>query len=290
MTLGDSSRRQDLAPPHGEIVLYVDESGDHGMQNIDPGFPILTIAGCAFTRDDYRAFEQDVTAFKKTELGNAEACIHSRDIRKWEGDFAAVHPRDRKRVQNEVSEFMRRGRFTLITVTIRKDRLGESYTYPQRPYELGIAYLLERFYALLRHSRSHGIVCPESRGKREDAAVSDEYSGFRKKGFSLATAAEVQGRLPGPIIFGRKSDGCVGLEAADLAAYPVARYILDPSKANPAFEVLKPKLYAGNQATTDYKEISDPDSEIEIDVGGSTYFGQDSYQKRITQYGLKVFP
>jgi hypothetical protein len=76
------------------------------------------------------------------------------------------------------------------------------------------------------------------------------------------------------------------LEAADLAAYPIARHVLDPSEANPAFDVLRPKLYAGNQATADYNYVS-PE---EIWVGGSVYLTEAAYQKAVASYGLKVFP
>jgi hypothetical protein len=281
-----SFTKRDLEPTPGELMLFVDESGEHGMRNINPEFPILTIVGCAFTLDDYRAFESDVIAFKQDVLGDSAASLHSRDIRKWEGPFAKIRSEDRSAVQERISGFMGRGKFTIISVTIRKDLLGVSYHDPKPPYELAVEYLLERYYALLRHSGMNGTICPESRGKREDAAVADEYSRFRESGFHKTTPAEVQARLPGPIVFGRKTDGCCGLEAADLAAYPIARYVLDPAKANPAFDVLRPKLYAGNKATTDYEHVS----EDEIWVDGSVYFGRAAYEKAVASYGLKVFP
>ena len=277
--------KRDLAPRPGELTLFVDESGEHGMHNINPEFPILTIAGCAFALDDYRAFEEDVLAFKQDVLGDVSATLHSRDIRKWEGPFAKIAPGDRQAVQERVSRFMGQGRFTLISVTIRKDLLA-GYADPRPPYELAVEYLLERYYALLRYSGMQGAVCPESRGRREDAAVADEYSRFRGSGFFKTTPAEVQARLPGPIVFGRKTDGCCGLEAADLAAYPIARHVLGPGKANPAFDVLRPKLYTGNRATTDYNQVS-PD---ETWVGGSVFMAMAVYEKAVASYGLKVFP
>lgn len=116
----------------------------------------LAIAGCAFALDDYRAFEQDVAAFKRDVLGDSTATLHSRDIRKWEGAFAKIRTDGRSAVQERIAEFMGRGRFTLISVTIRKDLLGGSYREPKPPYELAIEYLLERYYALLRHSGMTG--------------------------------------------------------------------------------------------------------------------------------------
>jgi hypothetical protein len=40
-----------------------------------------------------------------------------------------------------------------------------------------------------------------------------------------------------------KSDDIIGLQIADLIAYPVTRHILDPDAANPAFEIIKENIY-----------------------------------------------
>jgi hypothetical protein len=42
--------------------------------------------------------------------------------------------------------------------------------------------------------------------------------------------------------------GCeivVGTQLADLAAYPIARHVLNPQKQNFAYEVIKKKIYKG---------------------------------------------
>ena len=31
-----------------------------------------------------------------------------------------------------------------------------------------------------------------------------------------------------------------------LVAYPIARYVIEPNRANPAFDVLEPKIYRTN--------------------------------------------
>ena len=34
-----------------------------------------------------------------------------------------------------------------------------------------------------------------------------------------------------------------GLQLADLAAYPIARYVNDKERTNPAFDIIKSKIY-----------------------------------------------
>jgi len=31
---------------YGDYIVYIDESGDHGMGRIDPGYPIFVLACC----------------------------------------------------------------------------------------------------------------------------------------------------------------------------------------------------------------------------------------------------
>lgn len=45
------------------------------------------------------------------------------------------------------------------------------------------------------------------------------------------------------ISFRDKRDNINGLQLADLIAYPIARYVIDKKRANPAFDELSPKLY-----------------------------------------------
>ena len=43
--------------------------------------------------------------------------------------------------------------------------------------------------------------------------------------------------------FKEKKEDINGLQIADLFAYPIARFIIDPLRANPAFEILRHKIY-----------------------------------------------
>jgi hypothetical protein len=43
--------------------------------------------------------------------------------------------------------------------------------------------------------------------------------------------------------FKDKQQDISGLQLSDLVAYPIARYVLDPERANPAFDIVKQKFY-----------------------------------------------
>ena len=37
----------------GDYLVFVDESGDHGLASVDPGYPIFVLAFCLFAKSDY---------------------------------------------------------------------------------------------------------------------------------------------------------------------------------------------------------------------------------------------
>ena len=37
----------------GDHLVFVDESGDHGLVRVDPGYPIFVLAFCLFAKNDY---------------------------------------------------------------------------------------------------------------------------------------------------------------------------------------------------------------------------------------------
>ncbi|WP_370695226.1 DUF3800 domain-containing protein [Pseudomonas sp. FP1740] len=55
-----------LSPPFGrysDFIIYVDESGDHGMQTLDPNYPMFVLAFCMFHKRHY--CERVISALQK---------------------------------------------------------------------------------------------------------------------------------------------------------------------------------------------------------------------------------
>lgn len=38
---------------YSDFIIYVDESGDHGMQTLDPNYPMFVLAFCVFHKGHY---------------------------------------------------------------------------------------------------------------------------------------------------------------------------------------------------------------------------------------------
>jgi hypothetical protein len=39
--------------PFSDYIVYVDESGDHSLQSVDPNFPVFSLVFCIFKKSDF---------------------------------------------------------------------------------------------------------------------------------------------------------------------------------------------------------------------------------------------
>jgi hypothetical protein len=71
-----------------DYIVYVDESGNHGLANVNPDYPIFVLACCIFRKRGY--CESIVPAFldlKFHHFGHDMIVLHSHEIRKARGPF-----------------------------------------------------------------------------------------------------------------------------------------------------------------------------------------------------------
>lgn len=63
------------------LILFLDESGDHSLDKIDPQYPIFVLGGCIMEQ----AYHEDVAsvrlnAYKQELFGRTDFIIHTADI------------------------------------------------------------------------------------------------------------------------------------------------------------------------------------------------------------------
>lgn len=218
--------------PFSNYIAYFDESGDHGLSSIDPAFPVFVLCGCVFRID--RFLNQDLPAFTRIKLnyfGHDAAVFHSRDIRKQVGPFQILsEPTTKSRFMADVADFYANSSCTIIAAGIDKNRLRRQYKYPNDPYEISLLFCLERLYGFLTdRGEQHGTLnCVfEKRGNAEDNRLAAQF-------VRICGGQNYWGPLPFQAIFADKQTNMAGLQIADLAAYPIARYFINPAAPNPA--------------------------------------------------------
>ena len=225
-----------------DYIIYVDESGDHGLQTLDSNYPVFVLAFCIFHKHYYSdTVIPALKHFKFRHFGHDIVILHENEIRKEKGKFNIFRNRqERVAFLNELTGIVEDSNFVLISCVIEKERLLKQFSSPDNPYHLALGFGLELIHEFLKekgqqNNTTHFVF--ERRGRKEDNELELE---FRR---ICDGENRLNANLPFEIIFADKQVNSSGLQLADLVARPVGLHVLRPEQANRAFAVLKSKFY-----------------------------------------------
>lgn len=235
-----------------DYIVYVDESGDHGIDNINRYYPIFVLAFCIFKKSDYIAtVVPAIQSFKFHYWGHDAVVLHEHEIRKsMEGDYSLLsNTALRQSFMIDLNNLIKAAPFHIISTVLQKELHRSRYVSPEHPYHLSFEFCLERLKLFLEANdvdtakqTTHLIF--ESRGTQEDNALE---LAFRR----IMDRTDLQ-NAAFSIRFVSKRANCSGLQLADLTARPTGLHVLRPNQPNRAFEIIKPKLYSRNGNYLDY--------------------------------------
>lgn len=234
-------------PENSDYIVYVDESGDHGLKGIDPEFPAFCLSFCIVKKSIYS--EQIVPAFQQFKFrhwGHDNIILHEHEIRKHKGEFSFLrrNPSEREAFFEELNTLMRDAAITIVGCVIDKPKLVAKYGDPWNPYETAMHMCLERVLGELlslgeEDKLAHVVF--ESRGPKEDKDLEIEFRrvcsnqmhwGYRSLNFD---------RMKFEPKFVSKKANSTGLQLADLIARPIAIRYLRPKQENRAYDIIKDK-------------------------------------------------
>lgn len=220
------------------FVVYVDESGDHGLETVDPNYPVFVLSFCVFHKRHYaQTVVPAVEAFKFRHFGHDVVVLHETDIRKEKGAFRFNSRAHKEAFLDELTGIIEASNFILISCVIDKRRLNERGS---NPYHLALGFCLETLYEFMQEKKqeeptTHVVV--ECRGPKEDRDLELE---FRRICDGMNRLSRP---LPFEIVFADKKTNSSGLQLADLVARPIGLATLRPGQPNRAFDVLKRKFF-----------------------------------------------
>jgi hypothetical protein len=228
-------------PDFSDYIVFVDESGDHGMTSIDPHYPVFSLAFCLFAKEEYAArVAPAVLRFKYRHFGHDQVILHEHEIRKTKGEFRFLTDAARREpFFTDLNELIAFTPFTLVASVIDKRLYKERYPQPANPYHVAMGFGLERIFLHLRElgcrtGTTHLLF--ERRGQKEDGELELEFRRVCEGQNAMAA------RLPFEIVMADKKCNSAGLQLADLVARPIGRKVLDPAQPNRAFDILAEKL------------------------------------------------
>lgn len=229
--------------------LFLDESGDHGLSRIDPGFPVFILAGVLFRKEDYLALGKDIIALKNSIWPGKKVILHSSDIRKCEKEFVTLFDQEIKAAfYNQLNNIIKKHPFTIIAAGVQKYDYNKKYgKIGEDVYQVSLSYIIERlvFYMDDLPGANNVSIYIEKRGKKEDTLLATHLQKVLARGTFYVSSERLNKLIKG-FKFHDKQQDIIGLQIADLIAYPIARHVIDPQRANPAFDIFDDKFYWKN--------------------------------------------
>lgn len=231
-----------------DYIVFADESGDHGMESIDPEFPLFSLVFCIFEKEVYRTeVEPALRAFKFKWFGHDAVVLHEREIRKQlpPFDFLRHSAATRTAFFDELTALMAGLRVQVYAAVIDKAKHRVRYADPWNPYQIAMHFLMEKLCTrLLAQGQKDRLVHVlfEGRGKAEDRDLELEFRriasgevqwGWKRAPFKTMTFEP---------LFVPKAANLAGHQLSDLIARPLALRALRPDQPNRAVEAILPKL------------------------------------------------
>jgi hypothetical protein len=241
---------------HSDYIIFVDESGDHGLTKINPEYPIFALAFCIMHKADYA--DQIVPALQKLKFrwfGHDLPVLHEMDIVKRKGAFSFLqNSKLNAQFMDDLSEVMATAPMTIIAGVIDKRALRSQYQYPMNPYEIALLFCLERSDEYLTDCGAIGApthIIVESRSPkisglgREDTELRKAFDNIINGRHRLARGKSLSNFQ---LHFASKLSNSIGLQLADLVARPIGLSVLRPDQDNRAFDIIRSKIWRYGEA------------------------------------------
>lgn len=227
--------------------FFIDESGDHGLSNIDEDFPVFVLCGVLISDTEYDKLNCRFNQIKTDFWNDKKVLFHSRDIRKCEKEFKILlNIEIKQKFYTALDIAIATTEYVVISSIINKiDYIKKYGKLKNDVYEIALSFIIERviFYLdSLNKPNEFLFLIIEERGKKEDIQLKKHFETLKNKGTYYITPERIKAYKI-KIEFRNKKKNINGLQLSDLVAYPIARYAMDKERANPAFEIIKPKIY-----------------------------------------------
>lgn len=229
--------------------MFIDESGDHGLSKIDPDFPAFLLCGVIISSENYAILNDDFNTIKRKYWGEKEVIFHSSDIRKCRKEFQILFDiRLKANFYDDLNAAVSKENYVIIASAIDKKKYINTYGKISNDiYELSLSFIVERaiFYLDGIPGPKRLIIGIEKRGKKEDQLLNEHFQKIRARGTSYVTSQRLR-EVGLQIHFREKKENINGLQLSDLVAYPIITHVMNPNRANPAYDLIRNRIYQKN--------------------------------------------
>lgn len=226
-------------------LLYLDESGDHNLEKIDPKYPVFVLGGIIVDRMYARTVMQPrIRQLKLNFFGDPGIILHTNDILRARNGFEALKdPEFRDGFYEALNVMMRDLEYQVIACVIDKPRLVAQYgKNAGDAYMYSLKVLIERFCKDLGECIDGGMIYAERRGEPLDHDLNLAWERLRSDpgGTGNTDSTMIDERICELIVKDKRLN-VAGLQLADLVISPIARQATRlPVKED--WEIVKSKI------------------------------------------------
>lgn len=240
-------------------TLFIDECGDPNLEKFDKTFPLFTLCGILVSEHKLPWLEKEVNFLKRELWDNENVILHSREIRNCSRDFMILLDRKVKdRFYTRINEILGVDDvYVIVCCCILKEPFIERFNTGEDVYGLSLKYLIERAIFHIDDCTEENAklrIVVERRNPKQNKMLLRYYNGLRVTGTKWITPERLTERVKS-FSFLDKKDNVIGLQIADLIAYPISRQILNPERPNPAFQIIAKNIYSYKGAQLGLKII-----------------------------------
>lgn len=210
--------------------MYLDESGDHKLNKINPTYPIFVLGGVIASRQYVReVVDPRMRQFKLKHFGRDNVILHTVDMRNNAGDFTFLTDPDRRsQFYSDLNAMLEDLDYQVVACVIRKDQHVTRYRENAAdPYLLGLEVLIERFCMELGDDLDSGFISAEKRNPALDRELMEAWEELRTGGYGTGytSSRRIEERIIGFDLRNKKPN-LAGMQLADLVITPIGRHVL----------------------------------------------------------------
>jgi Protein of unknown function (DUF3800) len=209
-------------------VLFLDESGDHSLEVIDPQYPMFVLGGLIVDVEYAKGeMTERLNRLKRDLLGDEGLILHTADmVRNRKGFERLAEPGFRSHFYREINTLLAELDYQIVACAIRKEAHFSRYGFAAiDPYHLGLEVLVERFCYEVGDRKRGGVIVAEKRDRVLDRQLRLAWLTLKTGGTRFVQAVDVSNRMMGLALRG-KDDNIAGLQIADLVVTPIGRSLL----------------------------------------------------------------
>jgi hypothetical protein len=208
------------------MIVFIDETGDHNLNDIDPTYPIFGLGALLISEKEYKKLDKEMCYIKKHYFSDDGTFIlHSSELKRPKNsksdsrNVVMFNAEIRASFYKDIEErIIKPLDYAIVACFVDKKKFASKYKYPLDPYYFSFENLLNR---IIKYGDSNNVIFAEKRGDELNLELLAEYERRKKIGIYKFTGKDVSNRTS--LVLLDKKENKNGLQLIDLIMASLAK-------------------------------------------------------------------